>query len=276
MQIINGKEIAKTLRLVIKSEVDKLPSKPGLAVIFVGENPASQIYVDKKHKACLEVGFNSDQHKLPVDTSEEELLKLIEELNNDKEVDGILVQLPVPKHINKNKIILAIDPNKDVDGFSPVNIGKLLIGEKCLEPCTPKGVMKLLSAYNINLTGKEAVVIGRSMIVGTPIANMLIKAGATVTVCHSKTKNLKSHLIKADIIVSAVGKANLITVDMIKKDVVIIDVGMNKFEGKLCGDVDFENVKEKCSFITPVPGGVGPMTIACLLENTFNAYKMQK
>lgn len=276
MQLINGKEVAKKLRLDIKSEVEKLPSKPGLAVILLGENPASQIYVGKKHKACLEVGFNSYQHKLPDETSEEELLTLINELNKNKNVNGILVQLPIPKHINKNKVINAIDVKKDVDGFSPENIGKLLVGEECLEPCTPKGIMKLLSSYNVNLVGKDVVVIGRSMIVGTPVANMFIQAGSTVTVCHSKTKNLKEKCLNADIIVSAVGKANLITSDMIKEGVVIIDVGMNKVDGKLCGDVDFENVKKKCSLITPVPGGVGPMTIACLLENTLKAYKIQK
>ncbi len=276
MQIIDGTEVSKKIKEKIKEEVKKLDLKPGLAVVLVGEDAASEVYVRKKHEACLDIGFNSLQHKLPEETSEEEVLKIVNNLNKDNEVHGILVQLPLPKHINKKTIINSINPEKDVDGFTPMNMGKLLARDTCFKPCTPSGIMKLLSYYDINLDGKEVIVLGRSIIVGKPMANMIMNTGGTVTVCHSKTKDIKLHTLRADIIISAVGKKDLITADMVKEGVVIIDVGMNKVDGKLHGDADFENLKDKCSFITPVPGGVGPMTIACLLENTLEAYKMMK
>lgn len=275
-KVIDGKKIAEEIKLKIKNYISLLNFKPGLAVILVGNNPASEVYVNIKKKTCKELGIDSYEFNLKENISENELIKLIKKLNDDEKINGILIQLPLPKHINKNNILLNINPIKDVDGFSPDNIGKLLIGEDCLEPCTPKGIIKLLLQSDINLEGKDIVVIGKSMIVGTPVANMLLNYGATVTVCHSKTKNLKEKCLNADIIVSAVGKHKLITSDMIKDNVIIIDVGVNKIDDKLYGDVDFENVKNKCSFITPVPGGVGPMTIACLMENTLIAYKMQR
>jgi methylenetetrahydrofolate dehydrogenase (NADP+) / methenyltetrahydrofolate cyclohydrolase len=275
-EIIDGKGIADNIKLKIKDEISLLNLKVGLAVILIGNNPASEVYVNIKKKTCKELGIDSYEFNLDENILEEELIKLIKELNNDEKINGILIQLPLPIHINKNNILLNIDPIKDVDGFSPVNIGKLLIGEDCLEPCTPKGIIRLLIESKIDLEGKDIVVIGKSMIVGTPVANMLLNKNATVTVCHSKTKNLKEKCLNADIIVSAVGKHKLITKDMVKENVIIIDVGVNKIDNKLYGDVDFENVKNKCSFITPVPGGVGPMTIACLMENTLKAYKIQR
>jgi methylenetetrahydrofolate dehydrogenase (NADP+)/methenyltetrahydrofolate cyclohydrolase len=274
--LIDGKATAAKIREEIKKEIAGLENKPGLAVVLIGNDPASEIYVRNKHNACQEVGFESLQHKLPEDTTEEDLLDLIEKLNKDDRIDGILVQFPVPKHINSRKVIYAIDPAKDVDGFSPINQGKSLIGEEALTPCTPTGVMKLFQEYNIDLNGKDVVMIGRSNIVGKPLANMMINAGGTVSICHSRTKDLSKYTKDADVIVSAVGKANLVTPDMVKEGAVIIDVGMNRVDGKLCGDVDFEGLKDKCSFITPVPGGVGPMTIASLLINTLRSFRMKK
>jgi len=275
-QIIDGKKVAAEIREKVKQEVSKLEKKPGLAVILVGKDPASKVYVNIKEKKCKEVGIESYKYELSEYASEEEVLKLIEKLNKDKKITGILVQMPLPKQISKNKVMDAVRPEKDVDGFNPTNIGKMMLDEKGLVPCTPRGVMRLFKYYDINLEGKEAVVIGNSVIVGNPIAQLMLKAGATVTVCHIKTKDLKVHTTKADIIVSAVGKRNLVTDDMVKQGAVIIDVGIVRDKGKLYGDVDFENVKDKCSYITPVPGGVGPMTVACLLENTMIAYNMQE
>jgi methylenetetrahydrofolate dehydrogenase (NADP+)/methenyltetrahydrofolate cyclohydrolase len=274
-KLIDGKKVSEELREDISREVAGLERKPGLAVVVVGKDPASQIYVNLKCKRCKEVGMESYKHELDENTSEAELLVLIDKLNKDDKVNGILVQLPVPRHISKNKVIMAVRPEKDVDGFSPINVGKMFLREDCLRPCTPKGVMKLLKYYGIELSGKDAVVIGRSLIVGNPVAQMLMGENATVTICHSRTRDIKEHTRKADVVVSAVGKRNMVTADMVKEGAVVVDVGTIKHEGKLCGDVDFENVKDKCSYITPVPGGVGPMTIACLLENTLLAYKMQ-
>ncbi|HHU83596.1 MAG TPA: bifunctional methylenetetrahydrofolate dehydrogenase/methenyltetrahydrofolate cyclohydrolase FolD [Clostridiales bacterium] len=272
MNIINGKEIAAELRMQLKEKVEKLKEKNihiGLAVIIVGDNPASRIYVNNKKKACAEVGIESFEYALPAETTQEELINLIEKLNNDKKVNGILVQLPVPKHIDDKAVINAISVKKDVDGFSHNNMGKLATGDYGLLPCTPAGIIYMLKHEGIQIAGKHCVVIGRSNIVGKPVSLLMLDENATVTICHSKTPNLKYHTLQADIIISAVGHAKLVTADMVKKGAVIVDVGMNKDEnGKLCGDVDFENVAPKCSYITPVPGGVGPMTIAMLLNNT--------
>jgi len=273
MQILDGEKVSSEIMEKVKREVSGLADKPGLAVILIGNDPASQVYVNIKSKRCREVGMESYKYELDKDTTEDEVLALIEQLNKDDNVHGILVQMPIPSHISRNKIMNAVIPSKDVDGFNPVNIGRLILDEDSLQPCTPLGIIRLLEYYNIEISGKEAVVIGNSAIVGNPAAQMLLKKGATVTVCHRKTKDLKMHTLKADIIVSAVGKRNLITSDMVKEGAVIIDVGIVREEGKIYGDVDFENVKGKCFFITPVPGGVGPMTVACLLENTLKAYK---
>ncbi len=245
---------------------------PGLAVIIVGDDPASRVYVNNKKKACAEIGVYSEEHALPHETTEEELLALIRELNGRKEISGILCQLPLPKHISEETILLAIDPKKDVDAFHPVNVGKIMIGDYDFLPCTPAGVMELIKESGIDPKGKECVVIGRSNIVGKPQAMLLLHAHGTVTICHSKTENLKEVTKRADILVTAVGRANFVTADMVKEGAVVIDVGMNRnAEGKLCGDVDFEGVKDKCAAITPVPGGVGPMTIAMLMKNTVKA-----
>jgi methylenetetrahydrofolate dehydrogenase (NADP+)/methenyltetrahydrofolate cyclohydrolase len=275
-QLLDGKKIAEELREKVKQEVSSLEEKPGLAVILVGKEPASEIYVNLKVKKCEEAGIKSYKYELEEKTSEKELLELISKLNKDKKINGILVQLPLPGHISRNIIVSAVASEKDVDGFGPMNIGKLILKEPCLKPCTPRGIIKLIKSYDIELKGKNVVIIGRSIIVGNPVSQMLLNEEATVTICHSKTKSLKEHTLNADIIVSAVGKKNLVTADMVKKGAVVVDVGTVRDGKKLCGDVDFENVKEKCSYITPVPGGVGPMTIACLLENTVTAYKMQK
>ncbi|MBS3133102.1 bifunctional methylenetetrahydrofolate dehydrogenase/methenyltetrahydrofolate cyclohydrolase FolD [Candidatus Woesearchaeota archaeon] len=271
-KLIDGKEIAKKIREGIKKEVSAMAKKPGLAAIIVGENPASKIYVGIKRRTCDEVGIYSEEHKLPEKTSEEELLELIRKLNADDKIHAILLQLPVPNHINSEKALSAIALEKDVDGFSPVNIGRLVSGNESFVPCTPKGIIRLLEETGIEIEGKNAVVVGRSNIVGKPTASMLLNRNATVTVCHSRTKNLGKITKQADILVVAVGKANMITKDMVKEGAVVIDVGMNDVDGKLTGDVDFENVKEKASWITPVPGGVGPMTVAMLLENTVKIY----
>jgi len=280
-KIINGKEIAAQVRAELRSEIQALKEKtgvtPGLTVVLVGENPASLVYVRNKIKACEEVGINSVQHKLPDTTTHAELLSLIRKLNASKEVHGILVQLPLPKQINEEEILEEISPSKDVDGFHPYNVGRLMIGNPVLQPCTPYGVMRLLDSTGVDLSGKDAVVVGRSNIVGKPMAMMLLKRNATVTVCHSKTKDLVERVRKADILVAAIGRAEFIKGEWVKEGAVVIDVGMNRtMEGKLVGDVDFEGASERASFITPVPGGVGPMTIAMLLKNTVVAASRAK
>ena len=278
-KIINGKEISTAVKERIKNEVEALKEKGinvGLAVILVGENPASKVYVANKKKACEELGIKSFEFKLPEQTTEEELISLVEKLNEDSEVNGILCQLPLPSHLDESTVINTIIPEKDVDAFHPVNVGKIMIGDFDFLPCTPAGIMEMLAYMNIDICGKECVVIGRSNIVGKPMAMLLLHKNATVTVCHSKTKNLKAVTSRADVLVSAVGRAGFVTADMVKEGAVVIDVGMNRnAENKLCGDVDFEAVKEKCSAITPVPGGVGPMTIAMLMQNTLTAAKKQ-
>ena len=277
-RIINGKEIAAQVRAELKSEIQALKESsgvtPGLTVVLVGENPASVVYVRNKAKACEEVGIRSTQHKMPGTTTQAELLKLIKELNASKEVHGILVQLPLPKQINEEAILEEISPLKDVDGFHPYNMGRLMIGNPLLQPCTPFGVMRLIESTGIDLAGKEAVVVGRSNIVGKPMAMMLLRRNATVTICHSKTKDLADRIAKADVVVAAVGRAEFVKGDWIKQGAVVIDVGINRTpEGKLVGDVDFEGASLRAGFITPVPGGVGPMTIAMLLKNTVEAAK---
>lgn len=279
-KIIDGKATSVAVREKIKREVAEFTAKhnitPGLAVIIVGENAASQVYVRNKHKACTEVGIYSEIHELPENTTECSLLALIDKLNDDKKIHGILVQLPLPKHLDEEKVILRIDPKKDVDAFHPENVGKIMIGNFSFLPCTPAGVMELLRHYGISPAGKHCVIIGRSNIVGKPQAMLMLKENATVTICHSKTANLKDITKQADIIVAAVGKAKFVTADMVKKDSIVIDVGINRLEdGKLCGDVDFVNVEPITSHITPVPGGVGPMTITMLLKNTLTAAQEQ-
>lgn len=272
--IINGKEISAAIREEIKAEVQGMSVRPGLAVVLVGDDPASAVYVRNKSKACAEVGIYSEVYRLPEETGREQLLGLIEQLNQSPLIHGILVQLPLPKHLDPEEVIMAIDPAKDVDAFHPVNVGKIMIGNYDFLPCTPAGVMELLHRSGIEVSGKECVVIGRSNIVGKPQAMLLLHENATVTICHSKTRDLPSVCRRADILVSAVGKPKFVTADMVKDGAVIIDVGMNRDEnGKLCGDVDFEPVSEKASYITPVPGGVGPMTITMLLKNTVTAAK---
>lgn len=277
-QIINGKQVSKNVREAQKAETEALFQKygkrPGLAVIIVGEDPASKVYVANKEKACIEVGFHSELYRMPENTTIEELLSLIDRLNKDDKIHGILCQLPLPKHLDEEKVILAIDPNKDVDAFHPVNTGKIMIGNHSFLPCTPAGVMKLIESTGTDISGKECVVIGRSNIVGKPQAMLLLQANGTVTICHSRTKNLKEVTKRADILVVAIGKADFVTGDMIKEGAVVIDVGMNRrADGKLTGDVDFESAEKVASYITPVPGGVGPMTITMLLQNTLTAFK---
>ena len=276
-QIIDGKAVSAKVKEEIRIETEKLKAQGveiGLAVVIVGNDPASQVYVRNKEKACETVGFNSFKYALPEETTEEELLALVDKLNNDDKVDGILVQLPLPKHLDDKIIINNIRPDKDVDAFHPVNVGKIMIGDYSFLPCTPAGVMELIKSTGTEIAGKECVVIGRSNIVGKPQAMLLLHQSGTVTICHSKTKDLAKVTSRADILVAAVGRAKMITVDYVKPGAVVIDVGMNRDEnGKLCGDVDFENVKDKASYITPVPGGVGPMTIAMLMKNTLTAGK---
>ncbi|MDE5729199.1 MAG: bifunctional methylenetetrahydrofolate dehydrogenase/methenyltetrahydrofolate cyclohydrolase FolD [Clostridia bacterium] len=274
--IIDGKALAAEMRQLIKQGVDgykqKYNREIGLAVVMAGDNPASQVYVRNKIKACEEVGIKSFSYTLPKNSSQNDVEELVKALAEDDKINGILVQLPLPAHLDAEKVLKLIPTAKDVDGFSAENIGKLAMNEECLVACTPNGVMKMLEHYNINVSGKRAVVVGRSNIVGKPMAMLLLNADATVTVCHSRTKNLKAECLNADILIAAVGKAKFITADMVKEGAVVIDVGMNRDEnGKLCGDVDFESVKEKCSYITPVPGGVGPMTITMLMYNTLQA-----
>ena len=275
--IIDGKKEAALLREEIKKEIlllkEKTKKVPGLSVILIGDFTPSQIYVKNKEKNSKEVGINSEVIKYPKDITEQEVLNKIKELNNNPEVSGILVQLPLPKHINKEKIINAIHPKKDVDGFNPINVGNLASGYDAIIPCTPLGCLHLIKKIEKDLSGKHAVIIGRSNLNGKPMAQLLLRENCTVTIVHSKTKDLKAECQKADILVAAVGKANLVKGDWVKKDSIIIDVGINKVEEKIVGDVDFESVKEKVKAITPVPGGVGPMTIACLLKNTLECFK---
>lgn len=279
MKLIDGKQISAQIKAEAAEEAAALRARgitPCLAVVLVGENPASQVYVNNKKKACEAVGIRSVSHMLPEDTSEGELLELIAMLNADKSIHGILVQMPVPKQIDERRVILAIDPKKDVDCFHPINVGNLHTGGEGFLPCTPAGIIELIRRSGHTIEGKHCVVIGRSNIVGKPAAMLLMRENGTVTVCHSKTKNLAEICRGADIIVSAVGKMNTVTADMVKDGAIIIDVGMNRNEaGKLCGDVDFENVKEIAGAITPVPGGVGPMTIAMLMKNCITAAKIQ-
>jgi len=286
-QIIDGKQVAAEMRAEIKAEVTKLKEKgivPGLGVILVGEDPASQSYVRAKERSCEELGIYSDDNRLAVDTSQEQLIALVEKMNKDPKIHGILVQLPLPKGLNEAEVLLAIDPAKDVDGFHPMNVGKMVVGEKAFLPCTPHGVIQLLIRSGVTIEGANVVIVGRSNIVGKPLANMLIQKkpnrNATVTVCHTRTKGLASHTRRADIVIAAAGRPNTITAEMIKEGAVVIDVGVNRVEDatkkkgyRLVGDVDFEAVKEKASLITPVPGGVGPMTITMLLYNTVESAK---
>lgn len=276
-KIIDGKAISAKIKEEMKREVAELRGTgifPGLAVILVGENPASVVYVRNKGKACHDVGIHSEEHRLTGNTSEEDLLRLIDRLNKDDKINGILVQLPLPKHINEKKILEAISQDKDVDGFHPYNVGKLMIGEPIFVPCTPYGVMKMLEYSNIDLTGKNAVIVGRSNIVGKPMAMLLLQKNATVTICHSKTKDLAGVCRSADILVAAIGKDRFVKADMVKDGAVVVDVGINRLpDGKLVGDVDYDAVAQKAGYITPVPGGVGPMTITMLLYNTIQSAK---
>lgn len=277
-EIISGKAVSAAKREEIKERVARLNEQGkqvGLAVIIVGNNSASRVYVNNKKKACAEVGINSFEYALSEETTQDELLDLIARLNNDDKVNGILCQLPLPSHIDEQAVINAIDPSKDVDAFHPFNVGHIMIGDYRFLPCTPAGIMEMLKFYNISVSGKKCVVIGRSNIVGKPMAMLLLKENGTVEICHSRTKNLKEETLSADILVAAVGKAYFVTADMVKEGAVVIDVGMNRNEdGKLCGDVCYEDVEKKASFITPVPGGVGPMTITMLLENTVRAVEL--
>lgn len=287
-EIIDGKKIAETIRAELAEDIQTLQSEhqvtPGLAVVLVGEDPASQVYVRMKNKACQKIGMHSEQHSLPAETSEQELLELVESLNRNEKIHGILVQLPLPDHIDEHKIINTILPEKDVDGFHPVSMGKLLIGQDGFRPCTPYGVQKMLSYSGVDPAGKHVVVVGRSNIVGKPIAAMLMQkqkeANATVTVCHSRTKDLAVVTRQADILIAAIGRAEMITADMVNEDAVVIDVGVNRVDApgtkrgyKLVGDVKFDEVSQKCKAISPVPGGVGPMTITMLLYNTVESAK---
>ncbi len=277
MKIIDGKAISAATRADIKAEVEALSAKgvtPGLAVIIVGDDSASRVYVNNKKKACAELGIMSEEYALPADTTEAELISLIEQLNAREDIDGILCQLPLPKQLDEKTVINTISPEKDVDAFHPVNVGKIMIGDYSFLPCTPAGVMELLRRSDVDVCGKRCVVIGRSNIVGKPQAMLLLHANATVTVCHSRTENLAEICREADVIVAAVGRAGFVTADMVKQGAVVIDVGMNRNqEGKLCGDVDFDAVSKKASAITPVPGGVGPMTITMLMQNTLTSAK---
>ena len=279
MAIINGKEVSAAVRARVAKETEELKVKgitPGLAVIIVGEDPASQVYVRNKERACEEVGFFSEKYALPENTTQAELNALVDELNNRADINGILCQLPLPSHLDDKEVINRINPIKDVDAFHPVNVGAIMIGDYNFLPCTPAGVMELIHSTGVDVTGKKAVVIGRSNIVGKPMAMLLLHENATVEITHSKTRNLADITKEADILVAAIGRAKFVTADMVKEGAVVIDVGMNRDEnGKLCGDVDFEEVKDKCAFITPVPGGVGPMTISMLMQNTLTAAKIQ-
>ena len=277
--IIDGKELAKKIRANLKIECEELKNKqinPKLAVIMVGDDPASKVYVRNKSKACEEVGVEYKEYLLSSTTTQKKLIELIEKLNQDKTINGILLQSPIPANLDINEAFRTISPQKDVDGFNPVNVGKLVLNQDTFVSCTPYGIMKMFEKYNIDLTGKNVVILGRSNIVGKPLMHCCLNKNATVTVCHSKTQNLAQKAKEADILISAIGKAQFVTADMVKENAVVIDVGINRLEnGKITGDVDFENVKEKASYITPVPGGVGPMTIAMLMNNVIKATKRQ-
>lgn len=272
--LIDGKALAAKVKEQMRIKTEKLTARPGLAVIIVGDNPASRVYVNGKKKDCEECGFYSEEHALPGTAAQEELLELIAQLNEREDIDGILVQLPLPEQFNEQEVLRAIRPDKDVDCFHPYNVGKLMIGEEGFLPCTPSGVMRMLEEYGIDVAGKHCVVVGRSNIVGKPQAILMLRGHATVTICHSRTPDLADQCRKADILVAAVGRVGLITADMVKEGAVVIDVAMNRNDqGKLCGDVCYEEVAQKASYITPVPGGVGPMTRAMLMENTLYAAK---
>ena len=277
--IIDGKELAKKIRANLKIECEELKKKninSKLAVIMVGEDPASKVYVRNKSKACEDVGIEYEEYLLDVNTTQKELIELIEKLNNDKTTNGILLQSPIPSNLDVNEAFRTISPQKDVDGFNPVNVGKLVLNQDTFVSCTPYGIMKMFEEYDIDLTGKNVVILGRSNIVGKPLIHCCLNKNATVTSCHSKTQNLAQKAKEADILISAIGKANFVTADMVKDGAVVIDVGINRLDnGKITGDVDFENVKEKASYITPVPGGVGPMTIAMLMNNVIKATRRQ-
>jgi len=286
-KIIDGKQVAADMRAELKAEVARLKEQgivPGLGVVLVGDDPASRSYVTGKEKACAEIGIYSDDNRLSADTSQEQLMTLVEKMNADPKINGILVQLPLPKGLDESEVLLAINPNKDVDGFHPVNVGKMVVGEKAFLSCTPHGIIQLLVRSGVNTEGAEVVIVGRSNLVGKPLANMLIQknatGNATVTVCHTRTKNLADHVRRADIVIAAAGRPGTVTADMVKNGAVVIDVGVNRVEDatkkrgyRLVGDVDFEAIKEKASLITPVPGGVGPMTITMLLYNTVESAK---
>lgn len=277
-KLIDGKKISMDVKMAVKDEVEKLKTEgihTCLAVVIVGDDPASRVYVNNKKKACELVGIESLEYALPAETKEEELLVLIDTLNQDASVNGILVQLPLPKQIDEKKVIAAISPLKDVDAFHASNVGKIMIGDYDFLPCTPAGCMELIHSTGVEVTGKHCVVVGRSNIVGKPMSMLMLHENATVTICHSRTANLAEECRRADILIAAVGKAGLITADMVKEGAVVIDVGMNRVDGKLCGDVDFDSVEKKAGYITPVPGGVGPMTIATLMKNTVTAAKIQ-
>ena len=277
MAIIDGKKVSSHIIENITTEVKALKLKteksPGLAVILVGDDPASAVYVRNKNKTCTKIGFQSFENILPSDISELKLLNLIDELNNNQNINGILVQLPLPNHISSNKILEAINPEKDVDGFHLKNVGRLVTGNAAFKPCTPAGIIQLLDYYDVDLEGKNAVVLGRSNIVGKPVAFLLLENNATVTICHSRTKDLSTITRQADVLIAAIGKPNFVTTDMVKDGSVVIDVGINRVDGKLVGDVDYQLVSPKASLITPVPGGVGPMTIAMLMANTLQSFK---
>ena len=273
--IMDGKALAEKVKDQVRAQAEGLARTPGLAVILVGDNPASRVYVNGKKKDCAQCGFYSEEYALPAETTQQELLGLIETLNSREDIDGILLQLPVPAHLDEQALLHAIRPDKDVDCFHPYNVGQLMIGEKGFQPCTPAGVMRMLREYGIDPAGKRCVVIGRSNIVGKPQALLMLRENATVTICHSRTQGLKEECLRADILVAAAGKAGMVTADMIKPGAVVIDVAMNRnAEGKLCGDVDFAAAQETAGYITPVPGGVGPMTRAILMENTLLAARM--
>lgn len=275
-KILDGKKVADSITKSVGDEISRLKDQVTLALILVGNNPASLVYVKNKKRACDDAGILVKEYLLPVNTTEKELIQILKDCNNDSTINGILVQMPLPSHINEDNIVNNIDPMKDVDGLNIINQGKLLNGLDTIVPATPKGVVTLLKRYFIDFTGKNIVVIGRSKLVGKPLALQLLNNNATVTICHSKTMNLKEITKRADIVVAAIGKPKFITADMIKKDAIVIDVGINRVQGKIVGDVDFENVKEVAAFITPVPKGIGPMTIASLLENILMCYKGQK
>jgi methylenetetrahydrofolate dehydrogenase (NADP+)/methenyltetrahydrofolate cyclohydrolase len=279
MTILDGKKLSEKIKEEVKKEVEELKKEgivPGLAVILVGNNPASQTYVKMKKNACEKVGMYSVVHEFPENITEKELLSTIDMINNNPNIHGLLVQLPLPKHIDTTKILEAVAPEKDVDGFHPYNMGRLVEGLESFAPCTPLGVMELFKEYNIDVKGKDVCVVGASNIVGKPMWALLVNAWATVDICHIETRDLAAHTKRADIVIVGVGKPNLITADMVKDGAIVVDIGINKVDGKIVGDVDFENVSKKASFITPVPGGVGPMTIAMLLKNTIKAAKLQK